>query len=430
MADVMIKVENLTKEYGPNRAVDQVSFNVRKGEVLGFLGPNGAGKSTTMKILTCFLAPTSGSAQVAGFDVFDQSLEVRQHVGYLPEDTPLYKDMSVLEHLEFAANMHGMTGDRVHSRIKEIGGRCGLSDVAGKLVGELSKGYRQRVGLAQAMLHDPDILILDEPTSGLDPNQIAEIRALIKEVGKEKTVILSPHILPEVQATCSRMLIISGGKLVADGTPDELRAREKATRYRLVLEANGDAPDAVRDKVASVAGVVQCQKVAGEDGAHTFAIDGQAKNDLRKLLFRAAVDNKWTLLELTRQAASLEDVLRNLTTGEESRSWVPLPPSPNPKSRPTSIRPWPTSWSRCSCSSRATSTGASSSPRSRPSYAPTSRSRRSSSPSSSPPLPCVFWPKKKAAARWRCSSPCRCATGKSCWGSSWPAWPCWRPSWA
>jgi ABC-2 type transport system ATP-binding protein len=320
MADVMIKVENLTKEYGPNRAVDQVSFNVRKGEVLGFLGPNGAGKSTTMKILTCFLAPTSGSAQVAGFDVFDQSLEVRQHVGYLPEDTPLYKDMSVLEHLEFAANMHGMTGDRVHSRIKEIGGRCGLSDVAGKLVGELSKGYRQRVGLAQAMLHDPDILILDEPTSGLDPNQIAEIRALIKEVGKEKTVILSTHILPEVQATCSRMLIISGGKLVADGTPDELRAREKATRYRLVLEANGAAPDAVRDKVASVAGVVQCQKVAGEDGAHTFAIDGQAKNDLRKLLFRAAVDNKWTLLELTRQAASLEDVFRNLTTGEESRS--------------------------------------------------------------------------------------------------------------
>jgi ABC-2 type transport system ATP-binding protein len=320
MADVMIKVENLTKEYGTNRAVDQVSFNVRKGEVLGFLGPNGAGKSTTMKILTCFLAPTSGTAQVAGFDVFDSSLEVRQHVGYLPEDTPLYKDMTVLEHLEFAANMHGMTGDRVHSRIKEIGGRCGLTEVAGKLVGELSKGYRQRVGLAQAMLHDPDILILDEPTSGLDPNQIAEIRALIKEVGKEKTVILSTHILPEVQATCSRMLIISGGKLVADGTPDELRAREKATRYRLVVEANGSAPEAVKDKVAGVPGVVLCQKVAGEPGAYTFDIDGQAKDDLRKQLFRAAVDNKWTLLELTRQAASLEDVFRNLTTGEESRS--------------------------------------------------------------------------------------------------------------
>jgi ABC-type multidrug transport system, ATPase component len=320
MADVMIKVENLTKEYGTTRAVDEVSFNVRKGEVLGFLGPNGAGKSTTMKILTCFLAPTSGSVQVAGFDVFDKSLEVRQHVGYLPEDTPLYKDMTVLEHLEFAANMHGMRGDRVQARIKEIGGRCGLPEVAGKLVGELSKGYRQRVGLAQAMLHDPDIIILDEPTSGLDPNQIAEIRALIKEVGKEKTVILSTHILPEVQATCSRVLIVNGGKLVADGTPDELRAREKATRYRLVIEANGATAEAVKDKVAGVAGVAQCLKVAGENGAHTFAIDGDAKNDLRKLLYRAAVDNKWTLLELTRQSASLEDVFRNLTTGEESRS--------------------------------------------------------------------------------------------------------------
>jgi ABC-2 type transport system ATP-binding protein len=320
MADVMIKVENLTKEYGSARAVDDVSFNVHKGEVLGFLGPNGAGKSTTMKMLTCFLAPTAGSAQVAGFDVFDQSLEVRQHVGYLPEDTPLYKDMSVLEHLEFAAHMHGMSGERVHSRIKEIGGRCGLTDVAGKLVGELSKGFRQRVGLAQAMLHDPDILILDEPTSGLDPNQIAEIRDLIKEVGKEKTVILSTHILPEVQATCSRMLIISSGKLVADGTPDELRAREKATRYRLVIEANGANADAVKAKVAGISGVALCQKVTGEDGAYSFAIDGDAKSDLRKLLYHAAVDNKWTLLELIRQAASLEDVFRNLTTGEETRS--------------------------------------------------------------------------------------------------------------
>ncbi len=320
MADVMIKVENLTKEYGPFRAVDQVSFNVRKGEVLGFLGPNGAGKSTTMKILTCFLAPTAGSAQVAGFDVFDNALEVRQRVGYLPEDTPLYRDMTVLEHLEFAANMHGMSGDRVEARIKEIGGRCGLVDVAGKLVGELSKGYRQRVGLAQAMLHDPDILILDEPTSGLDPNQIVEIRQLIKEVGKEKTVILSTHILPEVQATCSRMLIISSGKLVADGTPDELRAREKATRYRMVVESNGTAVEALKEKLTGVSGVAQCQKVSGEDGAHTFEIDGSAKTDLRKALFRVAVDNKWSLLELTRQAASLEDVFRNLTTGEESKS--------------------------------------------------------------------------------------------------------------
>jgi ABC-2 type transport system ATP-binding protein len=320
MAELMIQVEGLAKHYGATRAVDGVTFNVRKGEVLGFLGPNGAGKSTTMKMLTCFLAPTGGTARVAGFDVFDQALEVRKRVGYLPEDTPLYKDMTVLEYLHFAAEMRGMDVESRHKRIAEIGGRCGLGDVAGKLIGELSRGYRQRVGLAQAMLHDPDILILDEPTSGLDPNQIVEIRQLIKEVGREKTVILSTHILPEVQATCSRMLIISGGKLVADGTPDELRGREKASRYRVVVAANGAAPDAIKSRLASLDGVVRCENVMGEDGAHAFTIDGAAKDDLRKELFRAAVDNKWTLLELHREAASLETVFRHLTTGEESKS--------------------------------------------------------------------------------------------------------------
>ena len=207
------------------------------------------------------------------------------------------------------------------ARIKEIGGRCGLGDVAGKLIGELSKGYRQRVGLAQAMLHDPDIVILDEPTSGLDPNQIVEIRQLIKEVGREKTVILSTHILPEVQATCSRILIISRGKVVADGTPDELRARERGSRYRVVVEANGVPADAIRTRLGSISGVSRCQPVTGEDGAHAFAIDAETAEDLRKALFRAAVDNHWTLLELVRESASLEDVFRNLTTtGEETRT--------------------------------------------------------------------------------------------------------------
>jgi ABC-2 type transport system ATP-binding protein len=320
MSDVMIQVENLTKDYGPTRAVDRVTFNVRKGEVLGFLGPNGAGKSTTMKMLTCFLAPTAGKAKVAGFDVFDDSLEVRKRIGYLPEDTPIYRDMTVLEFLTFAADVRGMDGERRGSRIKDIGARCGLADVAGKLVGELSKGFRQRVGLAQAMIHDPDILVLDEPTSGLDPNQIVEIRELIKEVGKEKTVILSTHILPEVQATCSRILIISGGKLVADGTPAELRGREKATRYRVVVEANGAPKDAIKARLGGLSGVVRCEAVVTDDGAHGFAIDGASSADLRKSLFRAAVDNHWTLLELTRESASLEDVFRNLTTGEEPRS--------------------------------------------------------------------------------------------------------------
>jgi ABC-2 type transport system ATP-binding protein len=319
MADAMIQVESLTKDYGPTRAVDQVTFNVRKGEVLGFLGPNGAGKSTTMKILTCYLAPTAGQAKVAGYDVFDQSLEVRRRIGYLPEDTPIYRDMTVREYLEFAADMRSMPRDRSAARIKEIGGRCGLSEVAGKLVGELSKGYRQRLGLAQALLHDPDILILDEPTSGLDPNQIVEIRSLIKEIGREKTVILSTHILPEVQATCSRIVIISGGKLVADGTPDSLRARERGTRYRVVVESNGVARDAIRDRLAGISGVSRCELVTGEDGSHAFAVDASATEDLRKSIFRAAVDNKWTLLELGREAASLEDVFRHLTTLEEPK---------------------------------------------------------------------------------------------------------------
>ena len=320
MSDVMIQVENLTKDYGPARAVDKVTFNVRKGEVLGFLGPNGAGKSTTMKMLTCFLSPTAGTARVAGHDVFDESLEVRRRIGYLPEDTPIYRDMTVLEYLEFAASMRGMDPETRSDRIKEVGLRCGLGDVAGKLVSELSKGFRQRVGLAQAMLHDPDILILDEPTSGLDPNQIVEIRSLIKEIGREKTVILSTHILPEVQATCSRVVIISSGKLVADGTPNELRARERGGRYRVVVESNGVPKDAIRARLASLAGVARCEAVTGEEGSHAFAIDAGGASDLRKPIFRAAVDNRWTLLELARESASLEDVFRNLTTGEEGKS--------------------------------------------------------------------------------------------------------------
>ncbi|HEY4186678.1 MAG TPA: ATP-binding cassette domain-containing protein [Polyangia bacterium] len=316
MSDLMIRVENLTKEYGPVTAVNKVTFNVRKGEVLGFLGPNGAGKSTTMKMLTCYIAPTSGVATVAGHDVFDDSLEVRKRLGYLPEDTPLYRDMTVQEYLEFAAEMRQMDPSKRGRRIKEIGGRCGLGDVAGKLVGELSKGYRQRLGLAQAMLHDPDILILDEPTSGLDPNQIVEIRQLIKELGQEKTVILSTHILPEVQATCSRILIISGGKLVADDTPEALRAREKGSRYRVIVESNGAAQDAVRDKLATISGVARCEKLAVETGASGFVLDSAGDTDLRRAIFRAAVDNHWPLLELVRESVSLEDVFRHLTTND------------------------------------------------------------------------------------------------------------------
>src|SRR3569623_3104384 len=221
--------------------------------------------------------------------------------------------------LAWSAEMRGMSADQAKLRIRDVGVRCGLSDVAGKEVRELSKGYRQRVGLAQAMLHDPDILLLDEPPSGLAPYQIVEIRSLIKELGQEKTVILSTHILPEVQATCSRILIISGGKLVADATPAALRAREKGSRYRLVVETNGTAQEAIREKLAGVAGVAHCDAAASEAGAMSFVLDSTGDTDLRRSLFRAAVDNRWPLLELVRESVSLEDVFRNLTTRDVAK---------------------------------------------------------------------------------------------------------------
>ncbi|HTP13080.1 MAG TPA: ATP-binding cassette domain-containing protein, partial [Bacteroidota bacterium] len=221
-----IAVRNLTKFYGTEKAVDDISFDVKTGEILGFLGPNGAGKTTTMKVITCYLPPTAGSVEVEGFTVADHSFEVRGKIGYLPELNPLYLDMNVLEYLEYSAQLFGIRNALLRERMGEMIEVCGLGDVRHKDIGELSKGYRQRVGLAQAMIHDPQVLILDEPTSGLDPNQIVEIRALIKELGKEKTVILSTHILSEVQSTCSRVLIINDGKLVADDAPERLQAGE------------------------------------------------------------------------------------------------------------------------------------------------------------------------------------------------------------
>jgi|SRR5579871_362109 len=225
---VMIRVENLTKFYrgNPKPAVDDISFEVRAGEVLGFVGPNGAGKTTTMKILTSFLAPSGGRAEVAGFDVYQQSLEARQRIGYLPEDTPLYKGMTVVDYLAFVARVRRIAPDTFKARLKRVAEQCAIRDRLGNLIGELSKGYRQRVGLAQALLHDPEVLILDEPTSGLDPNQIVEIRNIIKEFGKTKTVIFSTHILPEVQITCSRVLMIADGKIVKDAAASEFGGGE------------------------------------------------------------------------------------------------------------------------------------------------------------------------------------------------------------
>ncbi|MBI4508716.1 MAG: ATP-binding cassette domain-containing protein [Deltaproteobacteria bacterium] len=314
---VMIRCERLSKMYGPNRAVNDISFDVRSGEILGFLGPNGAGKTTTMKMITCFLAPTSGRIEVAGHDAQAHSLEVRRNIGYLPEDTPLYRDMTVLEYLEYAMELRGVPHRDRRPRIKKIGEVTGVLAVLGRQIGELSKGFRQRVGLTQAIVHDPAILILDEPTSGLDPNQIVEIRALIKELGREKTVILSTHILPEVTATCDRVVIISDGKLVADGRPEDLVARERGNKYRLLLESDGGEPDAaVQAKLRALEGVREVSQETSESGTAQFAVVSDGGRDLRRDLFRCVVDNKWPLLELERREASLEEVFGKLTRSD------------------------------------------------------------------------------------------------------------------
>jgi ABC-2 type transport system ATP-binding protein len=316
----MIRCERLSKRYGSHLAVADISFEVQRGQVLGFLGPNGAGKSTTMKILTCFLAPTGGSAQVAGFDVYSQSLEVRRRVGYLPEDTPLYRDMTVIEYLDYITELRGIPRAERRPRIKKVGEVTGILSVLGKHIGELSRGYRQRVGLTQAIVHDPEILVLDEPTSGLDPNQIVEIRRLIKELGKEKTVILSTHILPEVQATCSRVIIIADGKLKADGSPEDLVAREKSDKYRLLLESEGATPAEVQDKLRGLAGVREVALDRSETGTAQYSILSDGSRDMRRDIYRAAVDNHWPLLELDRREASLEEVFGRLTREDAAQA--------------------------------------------------------------------------------------------------------------
>lgn len=306
----MIEVANLTKRYGSTTAVDDVSFTVNTGEILGFLGPNGAGKTTTMKILTCFMPASAGRVTVDSLDVFDQSLEVRRKIGYLPESAPLYTDMNVTEYLSFVAGIRGLQKSQLASRLDSILTVCGLTEVRKREISELSKGFKQRVGLAQAMIHDPDILILDEPTSGLDPNQIVEIRNLIKKLGQEKTVILSTHILPEVQATCDRVLIISRGKLVADGSPDELTSQFHGDEQIQVAVA-GASVEAFQSALGTLPGVAWLDVSGGPEV--TAKITAERGNDLRERIFRLAVEKGWTLLELHRERTSLEQVFRQLT---------------------------------------------------------------------------------------------------------------------
>jgi ABC-2 type transport system ATP-binding protein len=317
MGDLMIEARSLTKRYGPARALDSVSFEVRRGEVLGFLGPNGAGKSTTMKILTCFIAPTEGSATVNGYDIWADPIGVRASIGYLPESTPLYAEMLVLEYLEFMAHMRGLRGDSARTRIKKAVEETDLGDVIAKEIRTLSKGYRQRVGLAQALVHEPPILILDEPMSGLDPNQAVEIRDLIKQIGKERTVILSTHNLAEVQVTCQRVLIISKGKIVADDTPEALSSRGRNRYVVLVEKASAGDNGKAAGVFAAIKGVESVRATDTADPrAAAFEIVSSSNEDLRAEIFRAAVAGGLVLLELRTKGENLEQVFRELTLGE------------------------------------------------------------------------------------------------------------------
>jgi len=313
---VSIRVDNLSKYYGDAKAVDDISFEVHSGEILGFLGPNGAGKTTTMRVITCYLMPSSGSAQVEGMNVVDDSLEVRKLVGYLPEQNPLYPDMNVLDYLEYSAQLQGVIKPMIPRRMKEMVQICGLGEMIHKDIGQLSKGYRQRVGLAAAMIHNPRVLVLDEPTSGLDPNQIVEIRKLIQDLGKEKTVVLSTHILPEVQATCQRVVIINRGKIVADGPIEDLqRSLHGGEKVMLEVEVtDGQSFEMISSQVRMIPAIETVSLLEERNGVKKISIATSRATDIRKDLFQLCVQKGWGLLELHREQTSLEDNFRQLTS--------------------------------------------------------------------------------------------------------------------
>lgn len=310
---LMLEVKNLNKRFGDVHAVRNLNFHIKKGEIFGFLGPNGAGKTTTMRIITCFIPASSGSVKIDGLDTSAGSLDLRRKIGYLPESTPLYNDMNVEEYLSFVGEIRGIKGARLKSRIEEMFSVCGLSKMAKRQIGKLSKGYRQRVGLAQAMIHNPELLILDEPMSGLDPNQIIEIRHLIKKMGHEKTVIYCSHILSEVSATCDRILIINDGQMVASGTPDELTHKSKGgNRYHLRIKADRFEAES---KLTSLSGVSGINILNAASDWLTADVLSSTEDDLGETIFKCVVDNKWSLAELKRESASLEEVFTQLTRG-------------------------------------------------------------------------------------------------------------------
>src|SRR5919197_772486 len=317
----MIEVQGLTKHYGPVTAIRDVSFNVAPGQIVGFLGPNGAGKSTTMRILSCFMPASSGSARVAGFDVFSESMDVRRRIGYMPENVPLYSDMRVGPYLEFVAEVKGVPRAARKRRVADVMERCLIADVQNRLIGKLSKGFRQRVGLAQAIVSDPQVLILDEPTIGLDPRQIADIRALIKSLAGEHTVILSTHILPEVSMVCSSVVIINKGTIVAQG-PIDMLVEQFFPSSRVEVELAKPDP-AARAAMRAIPGVIGVTEVSA-DGGGRYVVESARGRDVRAEIFQLAADQRWSLRELRRVGMTLEEVFMRVVAGEETVSGAPV----------------------------------------------------------------------------------------------------------
>ncbi len=310
----VIEVSGLRKFYGPFEALKGISFSVGTGEIVGFLGPNGAGKTTTMKILTGYISATAGSFSVAGHDGFTDSLELRRKIGYLPENAPLYPDMGIVEYLNFVCQIRKIPRSSRKSRIDKMVEVTGLTPMIRKNIGELSKGFRQRVGLAQAMIHEPPVLILDEPTSGLDPNQIVEIRNLIRDLGQERTIVLSTHNLPEVQMTCSRMIIISNGVKVADGTAEELEAQgSKEGRFIVAAKLNGSGPEGALEKLRALTGVTGADHFGTRGGAERFVVTTAGDSDVSEDIYSLASSSNWVLSELRRDVMDLEKIFHNLT---------------------------------------------------------------------------------------------------------------------
>ena len=305
-----LKLKNLTKLYGAQKAVNDISFEIEKGEIVGFLGPNGAGKSTTMKIATCYLPPTSGEVWVGGFNVVERPIEVKQITGYLPEHNPLYLDLYVHEYLGFVGKLYGLRGPRLNDRVKEIIDLCGLGPEQNKKIEALSKGYRQRVGLAQALIHDPEILILDEPTSGLDPNQLVEIRKLIKTISQEKTVVFSTHIMQEVQALCDRVIVINKGEIVADDKLERILQTQGNT-VAIVVQFEGDVN---LNQLKLLPGVREVEALEG----FNYKVFSEGNIDLRPEIFRFAADNNLSLIGLKQEENSLENIFRDLTLTQNS----------------------------------------------------------------------------------------------------------------